>query len=438
MKAIIKCVRPEHSWTSNFDSMHPYMLPVLCKPMIDFYIDYCLLCGVSEIVIIAEEYDAAFFAHIKSMNKWGTPISIGLDEADNPIKREACDIFFDKFSLICYDKNYKTSSENIVNFRSDYKDIIDTDFLENINAIETLPPIVPLKIDSLKKYFDINMSLLNKYTSCFLMKGYGGEDAVFMGMNDVVMYKTQLRPPLVIDDNTQIESACRIGSSIIGILSLIDRRTSIKNCIVFDRTYVAENQTIEGKIIFRQYIIDPTTEEKTRMLTSFEMSDTYAYIAIKALARVFERTLALLLFILLSPFSLLSFIFGKPQFSEIELTGKENRKWKIRYYLRSSRLRDIYFFKFSQDKLPLLWAAVLGKIRLVGDSIQVARDAKNMKFYGKHYRVGAFNYAGSIGKKDFEWRVMDDLHYKNHRSIRTDLQVILRTLVSRIFGDQSK
>ena len=73
MKAIIKCVCSECSWTNNFESIHPYMIPVLGKPIIDFYIDYCLLCGVSEIIIIAEEYDAAFFSHIKSMNKWGTP-----------------------------------------------------------------------------------------------------------------------------------------------------------------------------------------------------------------------------------------------------------------------------------------------------------------------------------------------------------------------------
>ena len=438
MKAIIKCVCSECSWTNNFEGVHPYMIPVLGKPIIDFYIDYCLLCGVSEIIIIAEEYDAAFFSHIKSMNKWGTPISISINEINNPIKRESCDIFFENFALICYDKNYKLSSTNIENFHYDYKGIIDTEIHEYINKLESLPPIVPLKIESLKEYFDVNMSLLNKYTSCFLMKGYGGEDGVFMGMNDVVMYKAELFPPLVIDDNTQIECACNISNSIIGTLSLIDRRSTLKNCIVFDRTYIAENQTIEGKIVFRQYIIDPETEEKIRILTSFEMSDTYTYIAIKALERIFERMLALLLFILLAPFSLLFIIFGKPQFSEIELIGKKNQKWKIRYYLRSSRLRDIYFFKLSQDKLHLLWATILGKIRLVGDSIQVARDPKNMKFYGKYYRVGAFNYAGSIGKKDSQWRVMDDLHYKNHRSIRTDLQVVLRTLVSRIFGDQSK
>ena len=438
MKAIIKCVCPQNSWTNNFDTINPYMIPVLDKPIIEFYIDYCLLCGVSEIVVVAQEYDIALFSHIKSMGKWGTPVSIEIDDG-TLLQQDPNDIYFDKFALICYDKNFKDGLATIENLRADYGDMIDEEIVSMPEKIGGLPPIVPLQINSLKQYFDINMSLLNKYTSCFLMKGYGGEDGVFMGMNDIVMYKAELTPPLVVDDNTQIECACKIGGSvIIGKLSLIDQRTTIRNSIVFDRTYIGENLTIDGKIVFRQNIIDSETEEKTRMPTSFEMSDTYAYVAIKAVERLFERTLALLLFVGLAPFYVLSIIFGKPKYSEIELLGKNEQKWKIRLYTRSPRLRDIYFFKFSQDKLPFLWATILGKIRLVGDSIQVATDPKNMKFYGKHYRVGAFTYSGSIGKKDNQWRVMDDLHYKNHRTIKTDLQVVLRSLVSRIFGDQSK
>lgn len=79
-----------------------------------------------------------------------------------------------------------------------------------------------------------------------------------------------------------------------------------------------------------------------------------------------------------------------------------------------------------------------GKISLVGDSVQVAKNPKNLKFYGSDYQVGVFNYADSTGKKDEDWKVMDDLHFKNHKTLRTDLQVVLRSLVSRLFGDQGK
>ena len=437
MKAIIKCVPPQNSWAEKFDAVNAYMIPVLCKPIIEFYIDYCLLCGASEIVVVAQEYDVALFSHVKSMGKWGTPVSIQIDEDfEEP---QPTDIYFDKFTLICYDKNYKNGVAHIEKMKSEYGDMLDSDTLKKFENFDSLPPFVPLQIDSMKQYFDVNMSLLRNYTDCFLMKGYGCEDGVFMGMNDVVMYKAELSAPLVIDDNTQIECACNIGGSVaIGKLSLIDRRTSLRNCIVFDRTYVGEDLSIDGKIIFRQNIIDPETEEKKRMPTPFEMSDTYTYIVMKALERLFERSLALAIFVCLVPFSLLSIIWGRPKYTEIELLGKHDKKWKTRCYQRSPRLRDIYFFKLSQDKLPYLWATMLGKIRLVGDSVQVATNPKNLKFYGKHYRVGAFTHADSVGKRDVQWRVMDDLHYKNHRTIRTDMQVILRTLISRIFGDQSQ
>ena len=130
-------------------------------------------------------------------------------------------------------------------------------------------------------------------------------------------------------------------------------------------------------------------------------------------------------------------VFGKPQKCRVEVPTLDGKTKKVSYYLRSKRLRDIYFFKLSQDKLSRLLAVVRGKINLVGDSVQVASNPKNLKFYGGNYHPGAFTYADSIGKKDVDWKVMDDLHFKNHKTLRTMLQVVLRSLISRLFGDQS-
>lgn len=52
MKALIKCVLPDSPWTNIFEGVHPYMITFLGKPIIDFYIDYLLLCNVSEITIV--------------------------------------------------------------------------------------------------------------------------------------------------------------------------------------------------------------------------------------------------------------------------------------------------------------------------------------------------------------------------------------------------
>ncbi len=224
----------------------------------------------------------------------------------------------------------------------------------------------------------------------------------------------------------------------MGKLSLIDSYTKIKNCIIYDRTYVGQNLDIENKIIFRQFIIDPLTSTKTKMEHSFDLAESNTYSIICKFFNVLERLSAGILFAGLLPFSLLSLIFGKPEKFLVEIPIKNDKTTKIACYKRSKRLRDIYFFKFSQDKLPRLWECFLGRLSLVGDSIQVAKNPKNLKFYGSDYKAGVFNYADSIGKKDEDWKVMDDLHFKNHKTIRTDLQIVLRSLVSRLFGDQSR
>ena len=434
MKALIKCVLPDFPWTNIFEGVHPYMITFLGKPIIDFYIDYLLLCNVSEITIVVEKYDLSLFKHVHSRSKWGTPIKIEIEE--DFTSDSSYNLVCEKFCLLCYDKNFKTRTS----FFDALKNSINVTLVENVfRCSNELPPYLAFEISSLKEYFDVNMELLNKFTDGFVMNGYGAEEGVFLGVNDVIMYKTELIPPLAIDNNCLIEGACQIGGSVImGKLSLIDSFTKIKNCIIYDRTYVGQNLDINNKIIFRQFVIDPFISSKTKMEHSFDLSDSYTYSVMCKIRCIFERLFAGGLLVGLLPFSLLSLIFGKPEKYIVEVPLKDNSTTKISCYKRSKRLRDIYFFKLSQDKLPRLWKCLCGKISLVGDSVQVAKNPKNLKFYGSDYQVGVFNYADSTGKKDEDWKVMDDLHFKNHKTLRTDLQVVLRSLVSRLFGDQGK
>lgn len=436
MKALIKCVQPEFEWTNIFEGVHPYMITFLGKPLIDFYIDFLLLCKVSEITIVVEKYDLALFKHVHSRSKWGTPTRIELLE--DFVNDNSYDLVFEKFCLICYDKKFSTRTS----FIDKIKDSINAKLIENVFSKATgsqIPPFLAYEISSLKEYFDVNMTFLNKFTDAFVIKGYGAEDNVFLGINDVIMYKTELKAPLIIDDNCLIEGACNIGGSVImGKLSLIDSYTKIKNCIISDHTYVGQNLDIKDKIIFRQFIIDPFSSTKTKMENSFDLSESYTYMVACKVFRILERIFAGTIFICLLPFYLLPLIFGRPQKYIVEVPIKNNKTVKITCYRPSNRLRDIYFFKLSQDKLPRLWECLRGRISLVGDSIQVALNPKNLKFYGNDYKAGVFNYADSIGKKDEDWKVMDDLHFKNHKTFRTSSSVVLRSLVSRLFVGQGK
>ncbi len=155
MKALIKCVQPEFEWTNIFEGVHSYMITFLGKPLIDFYIDFLLLCKVSEITIVVEKYDLALFKHVHSRSKWGTPTRIELLE--DFVNDNSYDLVFEKFCLICYDKNFSTRTS----FIDKIKDSINAKLIENVFSKVTdsqIPPFLAYEISSLKEYFDVNMT----------------------------------------------------------------------------------------------------------------------------------------------------------------------------------------------------------------------------------------------------------------------------------------
>lgn len=301
----------------------------------------------------------SLFKHVHSRSKWGTPIKIEIEE--DFTSDSSYNLVCEKFCLLCYDKNFKTRTS----FFDALKNAINVTSVENVfRCSNELPPYLAFEISSLKEYFDVNMELLNKFTDGFVMNGYGAEEGVFLGVNDVIMYKTELIPPLAIDNNCLIEGACQIGGSVImGKLSLIDSFTKIKNCIIYDRTYVGQNLDINNKIIFRQFVIDPFTSSKTKMEHSFDLSDSYTYSVMCKIRCIFERLFAGGLLVGLLPFSLLSLIFGKPEKYIVEVPLKDNSTTKISCYKRSKRLRDIYSLSFRKINFRDYGSVCVAKFR---------------------------------------------------------------------------
>ncbi|MBR5978565.1 MAG: hypothetical protein IK033_06165, partial [Verrucomicrobia bacterium] len=79
MIAVFKLGTPSASWlTTYFSSFSPYLLPILGKPLIEFYIDYCSLCGVTKILLIQEGFYQDINYFVKDGSKWGIEIKKGL------------------------------------------------------------------------------------------------------------------------------------------------------------------------------------------------------------------------------------------------------------------------------------------------------------------------------------------------------------------------
>ena len=158
-------------------------------------------------------------------------------------------------------------------------------------------------IDSLKSYFEVNFQVLND--DFYNLPGYSITDNVHTGTNVVIKNDCTLSGPLVLGDNTVIESGAVVADAVIGERSLVDKECAVEHAIIFDRTYAAGKLEIKNKIVTPGRIIDPFTGGVLE-----RNSFSYAFSPIQNrsawILRLWEHFLALILALVLAiPYLLL-------------------------------------------------------------------------------------------------------------------------------------
>ena len=249
-------------------------------------------------------------------------------------------------------------------------------------------------IDSLESYFKVNFQVLND--DYYNLPGYSNLDHVHTGTNVVIKNDCSLKGPLVLGDNTFIESSADISDAIIGERVLVDKGCFVKHSIIFDRTYVAGNLEIKNKIVTPGRIIDPDTGGVLE-----RNSFSYAFSPVQNrsawILRLWEHFIALVLALTLAVPYLLCLPFY--------LTHK-NSHW---------------CWKLSMDRYPGYWAVLFFRKELVKSHPA-----------NEHF---VFQMGEIYGLQNTpEQRRIYDYYYHYHCSCFLVLQVVLRSLGKRGFA----
>ena len=249
-------------------------------------------------------------------------------------------------------------------------------------------------IDSLASYFEVNFQILND--DFYNLPGYSSNSNIHTGTNVVIKNNCDLTGPLVLNDNTFIESDSRISTAIIGERSLIDKGCSVEHSIIFDRTYTAGNLEIKNKIVTPGRIIDPYTGGVLE-----RNSFSYAFSPIQNrsswLLRLWEHFIALILAVT----GLIPYLLILPYY----LTHK-NSHW---------------CWKLSMDRYPGYWSVLFFRKELVKSHPA-----------NEHY---VFQMGEIYGLQNTpEQRRIYDYYYHYHCSCFLVLQVVLRSLGKRGFA----
>ena len=249
-------------------------------------------------------------------------------------------------------------------------------------------------IDSLKSYFEVNFEVLND--DFYNLPGYSMQGNINTGTNVVMKSDCQLAGPLVLGDNTFIESKSSIVNSILGERSLVDKASTLERAIIFDRTYVAGKLEIKNKIVTPGRIIDPFTggvlERNSFSYTFSPVQNRSAWIL-----RLWEHFIALIL----------------------ALTGLIPYLLILPYYLVNRKSH--WCWKLSMDRYPGYWAVLFFRKELVK-----SHPANEQYVFQMGEIYGLQNTP--------EQRRIYDYYYHYHCSCFLVLQVVLRSLGKRGFA----
>ena len=249
-------------------------------------------------------------------------------------------------------------------------------------------------IDSLESYFDVNFQVLND--DFYNLPGYSTTDNVHTGTSVVIKNDCRLSGPLVLGDNTFIESGASVADAIVGERSLIDKGCVVEHAIIFDRTYAAGKLEIKNKIVTPGRIIDPCTGGVLE-----RNSFSYAFSPIQNrsawILRLWEHFIALVLALVLAiPYLLI-----------------------LPFYLMNKKSH--WCWKLSMDRYPGYWAVLFFRKELVKSHPA-----------NEHF---VFQMGEIYGLQNTpEQRRIYDYYYHYHCSCILVLQVVLRSLGKRGFA----
>ena len=249
-------------------------------------------------------------------------------------------------------------------------------------------------IDSLESYFEVNFQVLND--DFYNLPGYTIMDNIHTGTNVVIKNDCSLTGPLVLGDNTFIETGASISDAIIGERSLVDKACTVEHSIIFDRTYTAGNLEIKNKIVTPGRIIDPYTGGVLE-----RNSFGYAFSPIQNrsawILRLWEHFIALVLALGLA----IPYLLILPFY----LTHKSSH----------------WCWKLSMDRYPGYWAVLFFQKELVKSHPA-----------NEHY---VFQMGEIYGLQNTpEQRRIYDYYYHYHCSCFLVLLVVLRSLGKRGFA----
>ncbi|MCF7919784.1 MAG: NDP-sugar synthase [Candidatus Cloacimonetes bacterium] len=465
MKCLIYSPPEQTAWLKDFfPGVNPFNLKILNKPLLEYYIDFCVLTGIEQIRVVNTETGSDLEKYFNEGRQWGVDISYGFAKQEDNLlqvlkknrrfcsKHDLLIIYgfqFIKYRKQCSEYDFMQSKEiivsqqgncSILHFPAD-SDLLSFDFSDIQQQNIQQPYILP--INSIKSYYNLNMHILSEERDSYFLPGYNNEDGVYLGKNVIDKKSTSYTKPLVLGNNIQIQMNTDIGPNVVlGDNVIIDHSTKIENSIIYEYSYIGSELEIVNKIVFKKRLIDPDNEEVMQIVDSFLVSDIQSNLFHISLLRFLNGFIALIMITLtLIPFILLfplCRITGMKTSKENYYRNKDSAICScISFSQPGYSLIKRLFYRFSLDIFPLYFKVIGGELLLVGNFL-IPRRTSTMKHLHlmPYYQPGVYSYPGSmLHNEEHENYVNDELEYCHTRSAWLDVKIVLQSWIVRLFSE---
>ncbi len=438
------------------------MLPVANRPWIDYWLEWCVDLGIHDVRIVLGEGAKEIEDHVGDGAAWGLAVTYGFlredRDPDDILRRGAAHLeqgllyvrapvfprrrvpgpppaparpmlHRDAGGVACWLAPDAAAARALLAGEEAAAGSFDELGME------------PLRLDSVPAWFDLTMRLAGGEAANYVSPGYLTKDGANVGYNVVLPPSSVVTPPLIIGNDCRFDVMTEIGpAAVIGNHVIVDRQTTLRNCIVLDHTYVGRNLEIDGKVLAGRRLVDGSDGTAIVIEDPWLLSRAGQTGGVCDAARAAAGFLAaaVLAAIGLVPFLLLAVL--------LRATGG-GRCRRVPVLMRNDRVHPLTVFDdgagtpngvtrlfraLALDLYPRLFCVLAGRLRLCGHEPLRMPEEGDIADDLPAYFPAAFSYETAEGRpEDPNVRRAHALYYCSVRSFVEDLRILGRAFAAR-------
>ncbi len=458
MKTLLIVKEKEFSWLgSTFQNCHPLATQICKKPLLEYFIDFSILCGINDIRLATDAPTEELVDQFGQGSRWGISLDYSpvreTDELDEIIQKNSlyCKdsrlLVVKGFCFLHYDKNidYKYFMHNVEPGELSSCETGSVRVMDDLSQSGTVPasdsPTLSLSpVSNVGDIHRLSMEILMDHSDQYVLPGYNNEDHIYIGHNVTIAKKAKIIPPVMIGNHVQIYGETVVGpGAIIGSDVIIDAHSSVQDSVIFDKTYVGEHLELKNKLLGGNLIVDPDTG------TQVHLEDPHLLSQVKSskkslplIHRIFHQITALLAVIIMAlPYAAFALILKlqKRWLNEKEtvfINSSGRTVELVRVTIKDDGLVGRIARSLSLERFPVLIRVMQGKLALIG-SRALPADEENRKVLDEYqaYRPAAFSYAEaeSWPAEDSDWEIVERFHLAR-RSLLRDYLMALKAVLN--------